>query len=65
MHFEGSVPEFICLPADCYIAEDSSDDESADCMDCSDHEPPFCLGNKNTSTKDNVYSFTIAKNKMQ
>jgi len=69
LHLAGSVPEFICLPADCCLAEDSSDDESVSVrsMDCSDTEPPFelHLDDNVSSTEDDKYPSTFAKHKIQ
>jgi hypothetical protein len=54
LHIEGSVSDFICLPADCCMANDSSTDESYCSMDCSDHKHSFNLhlDDNVSSTKD-------------
>ena len=58
------MPKFICLPADCCMADDSSTDESVCSMNCSDqeHSLDLHLDNNVSSTESDEYSF--AKNKV-
>ena len=56
MHFAGSVPDFICLPADCCVADDSSVFEEEESTNCSDSEHSFCLDLKSISESNDTYN---------
>jgi hypothetical protein len=56
LHFAGSVPDFICLLADCCVADDSSVFEEKESTNCSDSEHSFCLDLKSISESNDTYN---------
>jgi hypothetical protein len=50
------VPDFICLPADCCVADDSSVFEEEESTNCSDSEHSFCLDLKSISESNDTYN---------